>query len=428
MAPIPPENSNQSRSHKVAMQILSARWLVPVAAPIIGEGSLVVGGERILDIGKRVDILAKYPKVKERRYDSVLMPGLINAHMHLELSHLGGIFSVDAKGSFTDWISQVITTRENWQGDRSEVVAAFTTLLCDQYASGVVLVADIGNEVFPELYGRPSAGWPEIVRMLECLAPNQLALVAAEKKIANLPDSYPICAHAPYSTGSCVFISAKQRCRQLGHIFSVHTAESIDELDFLRDGTGRFRDFLEKRKSWDGTFSFAEQGFAGTVFYFDHLGILDNYTLLVHSIHVSENELKVVAERDAHICLCPGSNQFLVVGTAPVEKMVAAGILPALGTDSPTSNATIDLWREMQLLASQHPQAPHESILAMATLGGARALHRENDYGSLAPGRSAKILHVSSSDLRSCREPRQVIQSLVTGGRPSEISWVSVDS
>lgn len=410
------------------MQILSAPWVVPVAAPIIGEGSLVVGGGRVFDIGKRTDILAKYPGIPERRFDSVLMPGLINAHMHLELSHLGGISSINAEGSFTDWISRVITTKESWKGDRSEVVAAFTSLLCDQYASGVVLVADVGNEVFPELYDRNSAGWPEIFRMLECLAPNRLALLAAEEKIANLPDWYPICVHAPYSTGSRVVMSAKRRCRQLGHLFSVHTAESVDELDFLQDGTGRFRDFLEKRKSWDGTFTFDEQGFAGVVFYFDHLGILDNFTLLVHAIHVSENELKVVAERDAHICLCPGSNRFLAVGTAPVEKMIAAGILPALGTDSPASNETIDLWREMQLLASEHPQISHESILAMATLGGARALHRENDYGSLSPGRSAKILHVSSPDLKSCRTTRQVMQSLVTGGRPSATSWVTVDS
>ncbi|MDK9707859.1 MAG: amidohydrolase family protein [Desulforhopalus sp.] len=410
------------------MQILSAQWIVPIAAPIIAEGSLVVGNERILDIGKRKDILARYPGLPERSYDSVIMPGLINAHIHLELAHLNCIAPANKESSFTDWISQVISMRESWMGNRYEIVAAFTSLLCDQYASGVALVADIGNEMYPELYDQPQEDWPEVYRMLEFLAPSHKALLAAEEKIANLADRYPICVHAAYSTASRALLSAKLRSRRLGQVLSIHAAESADELDFLQNGSGKFRDFLEKRKSWDGVFTFDEQGFAGTVVYFDHLGILDDQTLLVHAIHVSEYELKLVTERRAHICLCPGSNRFLAVGKAPVKKMLALGLLPALGTDSPASNKDIDLWREMQVLSFEHPDVPHESILAMATLGGAYALHRDNDYGSLTPGRCAKILHVSSIALQGCRDMRQIMEILVTDGRPSKISWITADS
>jgi cytosine/adenosine deaminase-related metal-dependent hydrolase len=104
--------------------------------------------------------------------------------------------------------------------------------------------------------------------------------------------------------------------------------------------------------------------------------------------------------------------------------MIEVGILPALGTDSPASNPVIDLWNEMRLLAEDHPAIDHEKIFAMATLGGAQALHVDEDYGSLAIGKKARLLHVSSPALLQCRSGRDVMRELVAGGRPAEISWV----
>jgi aminodeoxyfutalosine deaminase len=407
------------------MEIFSAAWVIPVTTPVIGDGSVVIDNGRIIEAGSRADILNKYYGIEERRFDSVLMPGLVNTHMHLELSHLSAIEPPPVECGFTAWISELMRLRQNEAAGRTQVIRAFSKVLGDQYASGVALVADIGNEFFPELYGHNSDDWPEILRMIECLAPNRQALVAAKQKITDLADCYPACVHAPYSSSSDLLLFTKKRCRQLGHLFAIHTAEFLAELEFLRCGTGCFRDFLEARKVWDGTFTFTEQGFDGTIFYFDHLGILDEKTLLVHAVHVAEMELKLIAERGGHICLCPGSNRFLRVGKAPLEQMFAAGILPALGTDSPASNQVIDLWREMQLLAAEHPQVAHRSILAMATLGGAQALHRAEDFGSLTPGRRSQILHVSSPVLTHCNNSQQVMQELVTGGRPSEISWIS---
>jgi cytosine/adenosine deaminase-related metal-dependent hydrolase len=407
------------------MEILSAEWIIPVATPVLSDGSVVIGNGRIVEVGRRADILVKYPLINERRYDCVLMPGLVNAHMHLELSHLGDIIPPQANSKFTDWISQLLLKRQNETANRCQVVDVFSKLLFDQYTAGVALVADIGNEFFPELSDQCRDGWPEIIRMIEYLGPNYQAVQAAKEKIANLASRYRVSVHAPYSTGPELFVFAKKRCRQFGHLFSVHTAESADELEFLRTGTGCFRDFLEKRNSWDGTFPFAEQSFAGTVFYFDHLDILDENTILVHAIHLSDMELHLVAERGAHICLCPGSNRFLGVGRAPVERILAAGILPALGTDSSVSNETIDLWHEMQLLADEHPSVSCESILAMATLGGAQALHRVADYGSLTPGKRSEILHVSSPALTRCNDVHQVVHEIVTGRKTAERSWVA---
>lgn len=407
------------------IEILSAAWLIPVLTPPLGDGSVVCDGDTILDIGKRTEILSKYSGVVERRYDSVLMPGMINAHMHLELSHRDDVARPSPENTFTDWINELLKKRQEDKRDRNTLITVFSSVLADQYSAGVALVADIGNEIHPELMTGRRAGWPEILRILEYLGPTRQAEGAAKEKLLTLSDQYPACAHAPYSTGPELFVHIKKRCRRLGHLFSVHTAESPDELEFLRFGSGCFRDFLEKRQSWDTTFSFAEKGFAGTIFYFDHLDILDERTLLVHAVHVSPAELALVAKRGAHICLCPGSNRFLRVGVAPVEEMLVAGLLPALGTDSPASNEKIDLWREMQVLAEDHPLIRRESILAMATLGGAKALGRESELGSLSVGKKAQILHVSSENLMHCGQAAQVVDELVTGGRPRLISWVA---
>lgn len=412
-------------SKRETMEILSAEWVIPVTMQGIVDGSVVIDCGRIIAIGSRPDILNTYHDVEEHRYDAVLMPGLVNAHMHLELSHLAALNPPPAEHRFTAWISELMRLRQNQPIDRSQVVNAFSTLLCEQYNSGVALVADIGNEFFSELSEQSQAGWPEILRIIEFIAPSRQALQTAMERLADLSERYPACVHAAYSTGSDLFVLTKQRCRRLGHVFSVHTAECAGELAFLSSGTGCFRDFLETRKCWDGIFTFTEKGFAGTILYFDHLGILDEKTLLVHAVHVSKEEQKLIAERGAHVCLCLGSNHFLGVGSAPVEQIIASGLLPALGTDSSASNLSIDIWREMQLLAAEHPRVSHGSILAMATLGGAQALHRSEDYGSLDVGRMAQILHVSSPALQRCRSLNQVLQELVTGGRPSEVSWVS---
>jgi cytosine/adenosine deaminase-related metal-dependent hydrolase len=407
------------------MLIISAQWIVPVDSPVIRDGSIVVADGRIVDFGGRADILASYSQHLEKFYPCVLMPGLVNAHMHLELSHLQNTIESLPGQNFTRWIDALIEQKRAGKWSRAQVIEAFTITLHDQYDSGVVLIGDIGNEYFDELHCHEGELQPQIVRMLEYLGPNRDACRTAHENLARLDDRIPVTGHAPYSTAPDLLLAIKKRCNRLQHIFSIHTGESQDEREFLQTGSGSFRDFLERKNSWDGLFSFSESGFTGTMDYFDHLGILDEKTLLVHCVHISKNELQLIKERGAHICLCPGSNKFLGVGSAPVEQMIALGLLPALGSDSPASNYTIDMWREMQILANSHANLNCSTILAMATLGGARALQHDSSLGSLAVGKKAKFIHVSSAVLKGCSDGEQLVKELVSGGKPTEITWVS---
>ena len=287
------------------MVIISAPWVVPVTVPVIRYGSIVVAGGRIIDIGRRDDIVGKYPQSPERTYPCVLMPGLVNAHMHLELTHLAGSFYSLPTQEFTEWIDALIARRAQLQETQGEIVAAFTGALKDQYNSGVVLVGDIGNEPYEALDSAAGEFWPKVVRMLECIGPNRDASQTVMSNLVQLDDQTAVTGHAPYSTAPDLLREIKKRCRRLQHIFSVHACECADEREFLQAGTGRFRDFLEKKNSWDGVFPFSESGFSGTIQYFAHLGLLDDQTLLVHCVHVSEKELQVVKDSGAKICLCP---------------------------------------------------------------------------------------------------------------------------
>lgn len=378
---------------------------------------------KILAVGKRRDILSSYPHGRERRCRSVLMPGLVNGHCHLELSYLAGSLSPPAGAPLTVWIEQLLTCRRERAASREEIAKAAITALREQGESGTVLVADIGNDHIRELQ-QGGQGRPEVLPMLELLAPSHAAADAALTRLAELDDSRVAAAHSPYSTTAEVLRAVKRRCRRLGQVFSVHCAESFAEVEFVRGGKGAFVRFLRERGGDEEAFSFAGQGYSGSISYFQSLDLLDSATLLVHGVHLSGEELRVVAEHGSHVCLCPGSNRYLAVGRAPLPEMLAVGLLPALGTDSLASNQSLDLWREMTLLAEDHPRVEPYLIVAMATVGGARALQRQADYGSLAPGLSSPMLEVDSIALQACSNVETVYRQLVNGGRPELLRLV----
>lgn len=405
------------------VKIVSAPWVLPMTAPAVVEGAVAMAGMRIVAVGGRREILARFPEASEERCHSLLMPGLVNGHCHLELSHLRDLPSPAPGASFTAWIAAVIERRARDDVARHEMVAAAVDAIGEMGRAGTVLVADIGNDPFPELL-RGGEGWPEILSMLELLAPTTAMVDAALEKLAVIGDDQVVAAHAPYSTAAEVLVAVKARCRRFGQVFSVHCAESREEVEFVRGGDGAFARFLKEKRGGDLAVSFDGRGFCGSGAYLQALGLLDAKTLLVHGVHLSEEELRMVAASGSQICLCPGSNRALGVGRAPLAEMLAAGLLPALGSDSLASNRSLEMWREMRLLAEDHSLVAPQLILAMATLGGARALHRQADFGSLAPGRLARMLAVDSPDLAKCTTALDICRELVNGGRPPVLRWI----
>ncbi|MEN8200898.1 MAG: amidohydrolase family protein, partial [Thermodesulfobacteriota bacterium] len=232
-----------------------------------------------------------------------------------------------------------------------------------------------------------------------------------------------VTGHAPYSSTPELLQLIKKRCVQQGEIYSLHLAENRDEAPLLTTGEGCFADMLSQRQAWDGTFPVPGIDISSVVRYLQTLGIFDNKTICVHCVHVSDSDLAIIKDTGAHVCLCPGSNEFLGVGSAPLMQMLDCGLLPALGTDSIASNPDLDMWREMSLIRQTYPDVSSEVILGMATLGGARAMHRDEDFGSIEEGRMARFIQIQDRRYEHAESGEQLMDLLTSCGRPHSIEW-----
>lgn len=400
--------------------IHTAPWIVPVEGAVLVGGAVAVEQGRILAVGLLPALQQQFPRAEVIDHpQAALTPALMNAHIHLELSHLSELAAKPLNTSFTGWIVRLLSLRDKLGmiGPLAEEAAERTAQ--QQYVQGCSALLDIGNTNIGQNLGSVCPG-----RLLPHKEYLGLAAFTLEKNLQRLkaePENIPCSGHAPYSTHPTLIRALKKRARACDHIFSIHVAEPLAEGEMLAQGRGEMVDFVHARGFWDD--SFTAPGDSGSVRYLHGLGVIDEHTLCVHAVHLDQEEIRILAGEGGKICLCPGSNRFLQVGTAPVEQFLEAGILPALGTDSAASNPELSLWREMALLAEEHPRIDPERIFAMATRGGAEALGLDRQKGTLAPGKEVDILAVPVP--ASLRDAGQLMHHLVTAGitvQPERVS------
>lgn len=397
---------------------------------VIEDGALVIADGLIQAVGKYSDIARDFGHYPTREYEnSVLAPALINGHCHLELSHLDFVNKTQGKGSYngdpTLWIRDLLAARDRFSQDSEhgeELILDHARKSLHQMAvEGVAFVGDVGNSLAGSLVGDEQS--TRVFFLLELLGLSKESGAKTFARIENIAagkfSGIRFTAHAPYSTAPALIKAIKKLAQQKSHIFSIHVAESKQEVEFLQSGTGVFKDFLQERGAWDGSFAIPGKG---PVLYLDSLGAIDEKTLCVHGVHVGPVEIEILAKKKAKVCLCPGSNRFLGVGKAPVTEYLAHGILPALGTDSKASNSVLNIWREMRLLREDHPSLEPETVFAMATRGGAEAWGVASEMGTLEPGKRALVLAVNCKE--KIRAPREVFEYLTTAGETLHSEWV----
>ncbi len=413
------------------------------AAGVIEDGGVLTCDGRIEAVGRFSELAGRDDGTVIDHEGCILTPALVNAHTHLELSSLADLGrQAQAAGDITGWIRSLVSIREKQAkaGDgEAAVIVAGRQALDDLAGNGTILVADLGNSAAGRRIG--AGHGTRVLFFLEFFGMSETAEQAALEKAARefagealhggglhglflkfIEAGFFCTAHAPYSTSRQLICRLKQLATAHRRLFSVHVAESVDELDFLKDGTGNFRQFLEERGAWDGSFTAPGVGAVG---YLDQLGALDAMTLCVHAVHISAAEISLLAERRAKVCLCPGSNRYMGVGKAPVAEMLKNGILPALGTDSLASNSTLNIWREMRILREDHPGLDPAVVFSMATRGGAAALGYGGELGALAPGGKASFLAVRyNAPAGRSATGREVFEFLTAEGESAEICWV----
>ena len=374
-----------------------ARWLMPVTAPPIENGLIVVEDGLLASIAhadpnERADV---------DFHDAVVMPGFVNAHTHLELSFCQG--SVPFQGSFVQWVENLVALCRQATSPDQLTDALQVGLQCSLDA-GVTLVGDIG-------YGlRSIGGWRNapigVVGFLEVLGMGPRRFSSHDQSFERLralcdetvvSDRFRVglSPHAPYSVDATVIRDIVAYAKTAHRPIAMHLAETLDEVRFLAQGDGPFRDLLERWGLWDGSFEVPR---CLPVEYAERVGLLECRPVLCHVNYATDHELDLLARYRSHVVYCPRSHAFFRHDTHPWRDMLDRGINVCVGTDSLASNQTLSVLDELRFLFRQNPDINPDRLIAMGTIAGARALGCGKFAGSLEVGKAADWVVVPLAD------------------------------
>ena len=368
-----------------------ADWVLPISAPPVHRGRVDVRDGRIAAVGAAEAGGAAGAVVDLGR--TAVLPALVNAHTHLELSGLRG--EVPPAASMPRWVDSLLERRAAAGPPDPE---AIRRAAAEARAAGTGLLGDVGNTVAaaPILAaaGMPARVFREVLAMRGGAA--AAAVDAAVADLRSIGSAAGIraglAAHAPFSVGPAAFEALDGAVRkQFRGPRSIHLAESPEELRFLRDGRGPWRDLLDRLGRGDPEWTAPG---CGPVEYLDRLGWLRAGLVAVHGVQLTDPELRRLAERNVCLVTCPRSNAWTGVGHPPIERFLQAGVRLAVGTDSLASAPDLNLFSELALMRRLAPAAPARQLLACATLRGAEALGFRDEFGALVPGRRADLIGV----------------------------------
>ncbi len=406
------------------IKIYSARWVLPISSPVIEDGAVAVAQDRIVAVGHAPRLKARFANASVLDFGhAALLPGLVNAHSHLELTVMRGFLERE-ENAFFAWLRKLTVARMAMTSEDlyvsamcGAIEAARAGVTCVGDASAVASAAmkalnEIGLRgiVYQESFGPDPAAAKENVRKLQAqldeLRGSESALVRAG-----------VSPHAVYTVSAPQLEMISRLALDENFPLMMHAAESRAEELFMLEGTGPFAEGLRGRNiDW-------QSPRISTVQYLSRLGVLETKPLLAHCITVDGPDIHTIKSSDARIAHCPKSNAKLGHGRAPFARFIEAGVKVGLGSDSVASNNTCDILEEARfatLLAriSGHdgqisndvnsrarldtfqggeaaPLLSSRDALFAATLGGARALGLDDRVGALAEGKQADLVVVA---------------------------------
>lgn len=406
-------------SEKPGYVLHRAEWIMPVLSRPLKNGAVLENGGRIVAVDKFSALKSELPaetKILDHGR-AAIMPGLVNAHTHIELSALKGAIAFPRNG-FPDWIGSFFPLRAGLS--QAAMLEGMTSGMREMLETGTAFCGDITNGSFLDF--KAPGGFPERHVFFELLGFNCCSAADAAPEgmdPAKLSETVSQAAHSTYSVSPDLIRATKDHCRAKGMPFSIHTAEHPEEVEFLQNGGGFCRDLLERLGKWDQQWKPPGKSPVG---YLDGLGVIDHGTILVHAVHVNDGDLDIAAGRGCAICFCPRSNRNMNVGRPNIAKALAFGIPACLGTDSLASNTDLGLFREAGFVLDEYPDINPETLIGMITAIPARVLGRETDFGAILPGYKSGLLAVS---LDSGKNEKNLTESIIRSGEKGASKWVS---
>lgn len=396
-----------------------AEWLLPISQPPIRDAWLRTERGRIVAFGhsRPGDLTA----ADEFDLGNVaVLPALVNAHTHLELSWLRD--RVPPANSFIDWIKGLFAHRRGPDHPMTpEMMAPIREAIREMRETGTVAVGDISNSL-AAVEPMQQAGLKGVVfHELLGFKERDGALVETTRGKREAASRHGIrislAPHAPYSTSVELFKAIRQAVSASDcPITSVHLGESVEEVELLQKGTGSWRQMLELIGAWRDDW---EVPACGPVQFLERHGVIDARTLVVHGVQFDDTALQRLKALQATVVTCPRSNRWVGVGYPPIERFYQSGVAVAVGTDSLASVEDLNLFSELKTMRYLAASVPARRLLESATLVGATALGLDRELGSITPGKQAELLAVDLPD-----GVADVEEYLVSGIEPSQISWV----
>jgi 5-methylthioadenosine/S-adenosylhomocysteine deaminase len=409
--------------------IYSARWVLPIASPAIEFAAVATEGARIVGVGEAREIVSRFPHAAVADFGtSVILPGLVNAHSHLELTVMRGFLEREEPDFFA-WLRKLTIARMAMTAED-----LFVSAMCgaiEAARAGITCVGDSSSVATQSMKALREVGLRGIVYQ-ESFGPDpslaETNVAQLRRQLEEMRTLESALVHAGVSPHAPYTVSARQ-LEMISRLtineklpLMMHAAESEAERSFMVDGAGPFAEGLRGRGiDWQAP------GIS-TIQYLARHGVLRTKPILAHCITVDDEDIETIRAAGAAVAHCPKSNAKLCHGRAPFAKFVNAGLKVGLGSDSAASNNNCDILEEARfatLLArlpspsgrgggGEGPSAVNPSpnplpkgegktgnveisatqALFAATLGGARALGLEDQIGALAEGMQADLIVV----------------------------------
>ncbi len=392
--------------------IIRARVVVTMDGLPIDNGAVAVSGGCIADIGKFPEISARHGG--ERIVDlsgQALLPGLINAHCHLDYTCLRG--KISRRKSFTDWIRAI--NAEKARLSPEDYVVSISEGFAEAKQFGTTTIANL--TAFPELVSRiqaPIRTWwfAELIDARDPTRANEIIDLAVEK--LKPAEHWGLAPHAPFTASENVYRRCDEIARREKVLLTTHLAESHEEMSLFRDASGPLYDFL-KEIGRDMNDCGEQTPFGQFVGRLRNTSLPD--WLLVHLNEVLDGDLRALAKQStkSNVVHCPRSHAYFRHSPFQFEKFRELGFNVCLGTDSLASNEDLSLFAEMRAFQKEFPNVSPEELLKLVTVNSAYALHQENALGKIRSEFVADLIAVPYARSTS------VFDELVAFDRP--VSW-----
>jgi len=370
------------------------RTLVPMNGTPIENGAFVVDGTSIVEAGTAHQILRKHVGEVVDLGEVAVLPGLINAHCHLDYTLMRG--AILPARSFSHWVNRINALKRSFTD--SDYVRAMHLGFAELRRNGVTTVLDIvaNPQIFPFLPSAPIRTW--FCLELIDVRPRPWVDVSAygswlffSEKVKPI-GGLGLSPHAPYTASSKMYELALKCARRLNMLITTHVGESREEYDMFAGNRGALYEFLAMLGR-----PMTDCGATSPLRHLIKNGLIDEDCILAHLNELDNDDLELLNDarwRGLHVVHCPKSHRFLHHRRFPMEALFERGLNVCLGTDSLASNDSLNLFSEMRTAKKNYPKLAARELLEMVTVRPARALKMERDLGKIASGYLADLIAI----------------------------------